>query len=328
MEKLLSIVIPVFNGSKYIEQCAGFIGAQTFKDTEIIFAVDVKSTDGSVEIAEKAAASLDNARVVRQTNGDHLAGARNTGLDDAQGDYIWFCDVDDAPSPHFVTEMYGLASENDADMVCCGFINTGSDGVVKECRNAVWHTRVLGHDEAFAAISRDEFPVSTWSKLFRRQFLVDNNLRFENSSAEDIIHTFRVLDCSQKVVIYDRPLYAYRMTPGSLTRSKERRNIRAQAELQAYRDADAVCGDGPGTEEIHKHNARLRMRSSGHMDLKGFLEYQRSEEARSAHEKYFKGTAEGGLYRHFPRIYYYTEQVYFKLVYKRKGSRGMPKIKN
>ena len=320
--------MPVFNGSKYIEQCAEFVGAQTFEDLEIIFAVDEKSDDGSVELAQKAVARLRNAKVVLQTNGDHLAGARNTGLDAAVGDYIWFCDVDDAPSPHFVSEMYALASENDADMVCCGFINTGPEGVVKECRCAVWHSRVLNHDEAFAAISGDEFPVSTWSKLFRRQFLVDNSLRFENSSAEDIIHTFRVLDCAQKVVIYDRPLYAYRMTPGSLTRSKERRNIRAQAELQAYRDADAVCGDGPDSEEIHKHNARLRMRSSGHMDLKGFLEYQRSEEARSAHEKYFKGTAEGGLYRHFPRVYYYTEQVYFKLVYKRKGSRGMPKIKN
>ncbi len=323
----VSIVVPVFNGSKYIEQCAGFLGAQTFTDSEIIFSVDVKSTDGSVETAEKAVASLPNAKVVHQTNGDHLAGARNTGLDAATGDYVWFCDVDDAPSPHFVAEMLDLAKKNDADMVVCGFINTDSNGTVKDS-GGTWHSRSMNREEALSSIARDEFPVSTWSKLFRRQLLVDNGLRFENSSAEDIIHTFRVLDKVGRVVIYDRPLYAYRMTPGSLTRSKDRRNIRAQAELQAYRDADALCGDGPGTEEIHKHNARLRMRSSGHMDLKGFLEYQRSDEARSAHEKYFKGTAEGGLYRHFPRIYYYTEQVYFKLVYKRKGSRGMRKIKD
>ena len=323
----VSVVVPVFNGSKYIQQCAEFLGAQKFDDFEIIFSVDVKSDDGSAEEAEKAVANLPNAKVVFQTNGDHLAGARNTGLDAACGDYIWFCDVDDAPSPYFVPEMYGLAVKNNADMVVCGFINTDANGVVKDSESG-WNSRVFNREQAIASISRDEFPVSTWSKLFRRQFLIDNNLRFEHSSAEDIVHTFHVLNCVGTVVIYDRPLYAYRMTPGSLTRSMDRRNIRAEAELQAYRDADKLWEGKPGSEEILKHNARLRMRSSGHMDLKGFLEYQRSDEARSAHEKFFKGTAEGGLYRHFPRIYYYAEQVYFKLVYKRKGSRGMPKIRN
>ena len=324
----VTAVVPIFNGSKYIPQCARFLGEQRFEDFEIIFSVDVKSTDGSIEAAEEAAASLKNAKVVRQTNDDHLAGARNTGLDAAVGDYIWFCDVDDAPSPDFIPEMYRLAQESGAEMVVCGFINVGTGGVVKDTSGRKWNSRTMNREEAIASISRDEFPVSTWSKMFKRDFLLDNNLYFINSSAEDIVHTFNVLDKVNTVCIYDRPLYAYRMTPGSLTRSKERRNLRAEAELQAYRDADRILADAPGSEEALKHNARLRMRSSGHMDLGGFLEYQRSDEARDAYERFFKGTAEGGLYRHFPRIYYYTEQVYFKLVYKRKGSSGMKRLKD
>ena len=324
----VTVVVPIFNGSKYIRQCAEFLRAQTFEDREIVFSVDVKSDDGSVELAEEVASGLPNARVVLQTDDEHLAGARNAGLAAAEGDYIWFCDVDDAPSSEFVSEMYRLVTDNGADIAVCGFVNVSTGGVVKECCKRTWHTRVMNREDALASIARDEFPVSTWSKLFRRSLLVDNGILFVNSSAEDVIHTFRALDKASKVVIYDRPLYAYRMTPGSLTRSKERRNIRAQAELQAYRDADKLYEGQPGSEDILRHNALLRMRSSGHMDVHGFLEYQRSDEARADHEKYFKGTAEGGLYRHFPRIYYYTEQVYFKLVYKRVGSSGMKRLKD
>ena len=320
-------MVPVFNGAKYIGQCAGFLRAQRFEDFEVVFSVDVKSTDGSYEAAVSECSDNPLWKVVQQTDDLRLAGARNTGLRAAEGDSVWFCDVDDAPSPDLLSELHRLQVETGADFVVCGFVNTGPDGVVKDNPDGGWRSRVMNREEALQSIARDEFPVSTWTKLFRRSFLLDNDLFFEDSTAEDVVHTFRCLDKASVVCIYDRPLYAYRMTSGSITRTRENRNRRGLSELDAYRRADDLVGDGPGSDAIRRHNAQLRMRSSGHMDLKGFLEYQRSDEARSDNRTYFKGTPEGILYRYLPRTYYYTEQVYFKLVYKRRGSSGMRRLK-
>jgi len=293
----------------------------------VVFSVDVKSTDGSGEIAERIAASMGNASVAYQTDDSHLAGARNNGLLHATGRFVWFCDVDDAPSPDFIRDMVARQAESGAQIVVCAFLNVGPEDGPPVNKPEGWHTRNYTREEAIAAISRNEFPVSTWSKLFDREFLVSNGLFFEDSFAEDIVHTYKALDKATRVCVYDRPLYAYRLTPNSICRSEDHRNKRAEAELEAYRAADRVWDGDPNAEEILRHNARMRMRSSGHMDLAGFLGYQRSEESRSAYLKYFKGTPEGLLYRYFPRTYYYALQMYLKLVYKRRGSRGMRKYK-
>ena len=69
------------------------------------------------------------------------------------------------------------------------------------------------------------------------------------------------------------------------------------------------------------------MRSSGHMDLKDFLEYRRSPEAIEDNRKYFKHTLEGGLYYHFPKLYHSAINFYIHHVYKKNGSRGSKKLK-
>ncbi len=327
LSKTVTVVVPVYNGAAYIEHCADYLRAQTFDDFDVIFSVDVRSDDGSVELAQKTADAMGNATVVLQEDDMHLAGARNNGLRAATGRFIWFCDVDDAPCSEFLAEMVAKQAESGAQMVVCAFLNVGPEGCIPEGKKGDWHSCVYNRDEAARAIACDQIPVSTWTKLFDRQFLIDNDLFFDDSFAEDIVHTFKVLDKVTTVCVYDRPLYAYRLTQNSICRTAEHRAKRTNAELEAYRRADAVWKDDPNAAEILKHNARLRMRSSGHMDLAGFLEYQKSDEAREGYEKYFKGTPEGMLYRYLPRIYYYTEQAYFKLVYKRKGSRGMRKLR-
>ncbi len=95
MEKALSIIIPVYNAEKYLAECLDSCLNQDIpaEDYEII-CVNDGSTDGSAEILERYAREHSNVRFITQPNGG-VSVARNTGIDAARGEYIWFVDADD-----------------------------------------------------------------------------------------------------------------------------------------------------------------------------------------------------------------------------------------
>lgn len=163
--------------------------------------------------------------------------------------------------------------------------------------------------------------------MFRRDFLLDKGLYFLNSRAEDVEHLYRSVAAAKRIAVTDRALYAYRLTPGSITRTAGGGTARAEDELQAYREADKIWKDHPSSRTILRHNALMRMRSSGHMALEDFLAYRRSEEAVRDHRTYFRYSAEGFLYYHFPRLYYRAINFYIRRIYRRNGSRDMRKLR-
>lgn len=125
----VSVIVPIYNGIRYIDQCAEFIKAQRFDDLELILSVDGRSDDGTVERARQLSGTDPRMKVIILENGN-LAANRNIGLAQATGELVWFCDVDDAPSPDFIPVMRDLVLDNDADFAVCAYINTGPDGVV------------------------------------------------------------------------------------------------------------------------------------------------------------------------------------------------------
>ncbi len=238
----------------------------------------------------------------------------------SEGRYVWFLDVDDAPSPDFLKEMVDLIERTETDFVCCNFINTDPSGTVKEKPRRTYRYLVLDRDEAVDARNRDLFPVSTWSKLFRRDFLMDNNLLFEEAMSEDVIHTYRCISVCRKMCIYDKPLYAYRQHNDSL--SGRDPDARGRAEIEAYDQADLLF---PDDHAVLRRNAIMKIRSSGHMSYRCFREFAKSPENRRSYEKYLKGTPEGWWQIHLPTLYWIAIRTYVATVYKRKGSKGMYK---
>lgn len=306
-----------------MSNCAGFLKAQTRSDFEVIFVVDARSTDGSVDLAHELSLSFGHSSVIVQSEGLGLGGNRNLGLDRALGECVWFADVDDAPSPDFIKDMLSLYDETHADFVCCNFVNTGPEGLVKEKPGAKYGTKILNRDEALISRTDGEFPVSTWSKLFNREFLLKNGLYFDESFAEDIYHTYRCLDRCDKICIYDRPLYAYRQTKDSICRNKAHQDKRGRDEIASYDRVDGLTDD----VYVLKRNALMKIRSSGHMSYTGFMEYAKSEKNRESYEKYLKGTPEGWWHLHFSTLYWIAIRFYVATVYKRNGSLAMKKFR-
>lgn len=104
----ISIIVPVYNTEKYLPRCIDSILAQTFTDFELIL-VDDGSTDSSGRICDEYAAKDNRVRVIYQPNAGASA-ARNRGLEEAAGEYIMFCDSDDAVSPEWIARLMEYAA--------------------------------------------------------------------------------------------------------------------------------------------------------------------------------------------------------------------------
>lgn len=210
---LVSISVAVYNGARYIPECIGCLAEQTYRDFEVIFVVDSKTTDDSVDVIKGCMGVLPEARVVIQTDGDRLAGARNIGVRESKGEVIWFLDVDDHPYPDFLSTLVPILIENDADIVFCNSLQLTSRTVPKEPEGH-YDTTVMTAGEALRNMRR--IPPYTWSHIQRRSIFDNEAAMFVPYPAiEDAEQTIMAVALSEKVCYCDKPLYVYYKITGS-----------------------------------------------------------------------------------------------------------------
>lgn len=205
-----SIVVPVYNVEAYLDECLTSLQAQDFADFEVI-CVNDGSTDSSREALSKWESEFPQMRVIDRENGG-LSAARNTGLAAASGDYIIFVDSDDWVEP---TMLAQLAEEtNGEDMICfaCRKSDSGATDTLAPEQSDGWsyYTR--------HALEHREVPfVCVWQRCYRREFLVENNLRFrEGILHEDNEFTPRACLKAKRIKVIPDVLYNYRVRPGSI----------------------------------------------------------------------------------------------------------------
>lgn len=116
-KNLISVIVPVYNVSKYLNQCIESIINQTYTNLEIIL-IDDGSNDESEKICDEYKNKDDRIIVIHQENGG-LSAARNAGLDICKGKYISFVDSDDYPEPNFIDCLYSSLIENNVKVSMC-----------------------------------------------------------------------------------------------------------------------------------------------------------------------------------------------------------------
>ena len=117
---LVSVIVPVYNGEKYVATCLENLLNQTYNNLEIIV-VDDGSMDKSAELA-----ACYPVRIISHEHNKGLSAARNTGIDNATGDFIHFMDVDDLLNTDFYKKMVEAIVVTDADIACSSVINRKS----------------------------------------------------------------------------------------------------------------------------------------------------------------------------------------------------------
>ncbi len=207
----VSIIIPTYNTEQYLRQCLDSVINQTFKDIEIIIVND-NSTDGSYNIIKEYAKKDDRLIIINLTQTKEQGNARNEGLKIAKGEYITFVDSDDWVRNDFVEILYNEIKKNDLDIVSAS--QYFYDNLQKKVVNIkTVPAKVLNKSniETLLIPKGDFFIIPVWQKIYRKQFLDDNKIKFKLCWHEDNIFLFETLIKTTKIKFIDDKIYFYRI---------------------------------------------------------------------------------------------------------------------
>lgn len=210
---LISVIVPVYNVERYLDQCMHSLVRQSYANLEIIV-IDDGSTDSSGRKCDAWAERDSRIRVIHQAN-KGLAGARNTGLDTARGDYIGFVDSDDYTLPDMFSTMMRNIWESEADLSIISYERENPDGGIYS--NALFGQKlVMTSEDAFKYVNmHGYFYVVAWDKLAKKELFDGLRYPLDAEYAEDSPVTYQLLDRAERIVYDSTPLYRYRMTKGS-----------------------------------------------------------------------------------------------------------------
>lgn len=206
----VSIIIPVYNVSKYIERCLLSALNQTWQDLEIIL-VDDCTPDDSMEIAKRVAGAHVRGEIVTFLKHDKNRGqsaARNTGIDYAIGDYIYFLDSDDYLPHDSISTLAVIGKGGTYDFVSGSYEITGTQRAVPLSK--MGHCSLTSNDEILSAYASNLWPRVVWNILIRKQFLKSEKLYFvEGIIHEDDFWTFQLACKAQAASFVENITYYY-----------------------------------------------------------------------------------------------------------------------
>lgn len=201
MEKI-SIIIPVYNGEKYIERCILSASNQTYKNIEIMI-IDDGSNDGTADIIEQMMQKDRRIKVIKKKN-EGVSSARNCGIKKSTGDYIMFVDTDDYIENDYLRKMYDEIKKYDVDMVCSGYVECDkgeSKQVLLEKKLLSGCTECYNYFFECKNVRGTHNASVVWGKLYKRKIISD--MKFEGLSyGEDTLFiaglwgkNIKVLNC-------------------------------------------------------------------------------------------------------------------------------------
>lgn len=198
---LISIIVPVYNTSKYLSRCLDSILKQTYKNIEIII-IDDGSTDDSLKIIRGYAKRNSAIKYFTQNNSGQ-ATARNKGIKYADGEYIMFVDSDDYVSNDFCEVAYNSIYNNYSEIAFFDMYAGRNNSFQKITFNL--NEGYVSKENALSTTIDSSFPVNKIYKLS----LFDNINYPEDAKYEDLFTTYKLIDAAQRVSYVKKALYYY-----------------------------------------------------------------------------------------------------------------------
>ncbi|MBE5825462.1 MAG: glycosyltransferase family 2 protein [Butyrivibrio sp.] len=242
-DKLISVIVPVYNVANYIRECLDSILAQTYSSFELLL-VDDGSTDGSGSICDEYKERNDRIKVFHKENGG-LSSARNKGLDEARGEYICFIDSDDTIRADYLDKLYSAITTNGSDMAFCDI-------------DAAKLTKEPLKDKLSANLSKDTakywlyddrtreyvLMVVAWNKIYAKKLF--DNIRYSIGKLhEDEFVIGALLNECDSVSFVPEKLYFYRENESGITSNANKMNVKHLDGVDALSErAQQALGDG------------------------------------------------------------------------------------
>lgn len=218
---ILSIIIPIYNVQDYLPQLVNCLSKQIFTNFETVF-VDDGSTDMSYDVLIEQVKLLKNKVTIIQQDNAGLSGARNSGILNSVGEYIFFLDSDDEITYDFVQKIIRIIQINNRpdtilfDYMCIDELgksieSTYGHGSIYKMDNLTNSSTVLN------ALSKDEIPTTAWSFVTKKSIIVNNKIYFSvGKKFEDTNFTPKVIYYSNKIKLISEKMYKYRQRTGSI----------------------------------------------------------------------------------------------------------------
>ena len=200
----ISVIIPVYNAEKYLERCIDSILAQTFTDFDLLL-IDDGSKDKSGEICDEYARKDNRVKVFHKENGG-VSSARNLGLDNANGEWVCFCDADDWVLSEWLQAFSQLISGNE-DILFSGYIS-----IYNGIKDKVYiENRYSSKKELVLSLGTEEIWGYIWCKCFKKSVIDKNNLRFNTNYSiwEDASFIYKFMKFANNFKITEATFYCY-----------------------------------------------------------------------------------------------------------------------
>lgn len=221
----VSVIIPIYRVESFIGRCARSLMEQTLMDVEYIFVDDV-SPDGSIAVVYQVLANYpersSHVKILTHSKNKGLPAARNTGLSVAQGEYIFHCDSDDFVEPDMLEQLYGKATETDADIVWCDWWLSFAKNE-RYMKQPEYGTPI----DALKGMLSGVMKFNVWNKLVKRKLYTDSNIMFPTGygMGEDMT-MMRLFARAEKVVYLPKAFYHYvQLNTGAFSKNYSNRHL-------------------------------------------------------------------------------------------------------
>lgn len=220
-ELIVSIILPCYNVEKYIKICLDSIFTQYLPQNQYeVICVNDCSTDNTELIIREYQSNHNNLILINHTINKKQGEARNSGLMNAKGVYVWFIDPDDFISNNCLTEIVKLLEVFSPDIFQFNSYKVDKYGsrIGNVYASFIDDNVLIDSSEYFKKNKLLKFPVHTWSKIFRAEFLINSKISYSRlDRGEDDIHSLEAYSIAKRIFFKNKCYYNYRQTPNSIT---------------------------------------------------------------------------------------------------------------
>ena len=215
---LISVIIPIYNVEKYLRKCIDSVLAQTYTKLEIIL-VDDGSLDNCGKICDEYAEKDERVKVIHKKNGG-LSSARNYGLEVARGEYISFIDSDDWVAPTFIEILLKTLQEQQVKISAVGYFFVGPAKIKRESISPNKQKKQIISSQRAVQLGFESLGFFAVNKLYARELFAGISFP-QGQLYEDIATIYKVFLKTDKIALYDEPLYYYNhFNMTSITKNK------------------------------------------------------------------------------------------------------------
>ncbi len=217
----ISVIIPVYNGAKFIKKCLDRLIEQNFKKSFEIIIVDDASTDNSIELIKKY--KLSNLKLFKLSVNSGQSAARNIGIKKSVGEYIFFQDIDDLISQRTLSTLYKIAKKENCDMVCSDFKRIEETKNQRKGKYNYSTNLKLNYDKITKKMIQELYDPSLGhlgifgcnGRLIKRSTIIKNKIFFEEKMRliEDKIFGWNLLSFCDRIIYLRKQLYTYHVNP-------------------------------------------------------------------------------------------------------------------